>query len=529
MKAAKKILSFALALILVLSLSVPAMADTEDGLIYTALGDSASNGYGMAEYGTRTYIYGQVVDASYPALFASAIGATTFYQDCLSGLRSEDLRYLLDPTHYAGDEYTHGTALEMGGFVMNSLQLDGIYSVEQLSDLYIQHVTEADVITLDIGLNNFGNFLVTQIRKFLDNGKAYNVSLTPEMDAWLKTTEAAQLHDALLDLFENLEITEGMTLTTIIQLVENVMHWFAYSYIDNLICFDAIVNRIYELNPDVDLYVLGLYNCFPELYITNDMVNIGAIVTMMMKSVNTHYACFAPHCCDYVYVDVLDTEVFGMPKNLTDPEFMTKFTENMGAAVHPNYNGHYSMFEKLYAKYQVPLKDVKSSSDIYEAVSFALGCGAMESATEHYFMPLLCPTRSDIAKALYVINGSPDFSGTTEPFIDVNSKTENYDAILWAYNTGVIKGITSLTFSPLLNMNRSDFATVLWKCAGSPAPESTVKYKDSGIVKSSSRDAVAWCIENGVMFCNNLGYFNPGALLTRGDLADAIYCYFNNI
>lgn len=517
--------SIALLLVLAMAfslccISAAAEGDEKDTLVYTALGDSASNGYGMTEYGTRTYIYGQKVPGAYPTMFANAIGATTYNQDCLSGLRSEDLRYLLDPERYPGDSYTWSTAF--GGYVMGSIAKDGITGVKHLSDLYIQHVTEADVITLNIGLNNFGNFLAWQVEDYLNSGTPFNeVSLNPEMEAMLKTPELMQMHDELMKLFAKMEIA-GLTGDKIAYIVENLLHSFAYSYVDHFECIDAIIERIYELNPDVDLYVLGLYDCFPTLCLTNDMINIGKLCTVTMESVNTHLKYFAPHCCEYTYVDVLNTEIFGVPTNLTDPDFIAKFTANNGAAVHPSYNGHIYMFNQLMAKYHVPFKDVSNKNDNYDAIAFAYNTGAIEASSTAFFMPDLITDRAAIANALYVIAGRPSTAGMTEPFIDVNQNTKYYDAIVWVYNMGIMSGTSSKVFSPCLSANRSTFAAALYAYAGSPAV-GNVSIKDINIVKSAHRDAVKWAVQNGIFSLNSLGYVNPGLLVTREELAEAVY------
>lgn len=497
----------------------------DDDIVYTALGDSASNGYGTQEYGySRTYRYNFRSPVAYPDKFAAALGIDIydtehFHQDCTAGLRSEDLLWLLDPEGYPGDAYTWDTAFSQG--VMNQFAKDGIRSAQQMSDLYIQHVIDADIITLDIGLNNFGNFLAWQAQDYLNSGTLFSeVSLTPEMYALLKTPEFVEMHDAFLQLFSGLEIA-GFSGDKIVCLVENLLHSLVYSYVDNFRCFDAIIERIYELNPDCELYVLGLYDCFPELYITNDMINIGRLNRMMMELVNLHYKALAPHCNEYVYVDVLDTPNFGLPKNLTDPNFLDAFMENMGAAAHPSYDGHEYMFHQLYNAYMTPFKDVCGSDQA--AVGYAFGSGLMEPVKDLQFMPLLLADRAEVANALYVKAGCPDVSGMTEPFLDVTAKTEYYDAIVWAYNNGIMVGTSSKLFAPDLSINRSSLASVLYKAAGCPDVQSTVSFKDNALIKSANRTAAQWANAAGALTATGSGFFNPGLLITRADLAEALY------
>ncbi len=494
-----------------------------DSLIYTALGDSASNGYGMTEYGTRTYIYGQVVDGAYPALFAKAIGATTFNQDCLSGLRSEDLLYLLNPEGYAGDAYTHDTAF--GNYVMSSIRNDGIMSFEQLSDMYIQHVTEADVITLDIGLNNFGNFLTTQINHFLGtySGAPYDLKLDCAMLDFLDSEAIQQLREALLG---GIEITDGITADKAVELVESLLQWLAYTYVDNFKCFDAIIERIYELNPDCELYVLGLYDCFPELYISEDIsLNLGALNTLAMKSVNLHYKSLAPHCKEYIYVDVLNTEIFGIPKYITDPQFLDKFTADNGKAAHPSYAGHQYMFEQLMAKYNVPFSDISADDWYYDGVRYCYVNDIMQGTTDTKFSPNQIVSRAQMATILYRMAGSPDVSGLEEPFIDVSDSHWAHDAIVWAYNEGVVKGFADLIYAPGVYVSRGQMVTMLYRYAGSPEVSGELSFKDAAFIPNAYKDAIQWASENGIVNGYESGNFNSALDLSRGQMAEIIYRY----
>ncbi len=524
----KRLIALLLAIVMVFALCgfTYQHKGTEDSLVYTALGDSASNGYGMEEYGSRTYIYGQVVDAAYPAMFAEAIGATTFNQDCLSGLRSEDLLYLLDPEGYAGDAYTHDTAF--GDYVMSSIRNDGIMSVERLSDLYIQHVTEADVITLNIGLNNFGNFLTTQINHFLGtyDGPPYDLKLDIAALDFLDSEAVQQLREALLPMLSNIEITEGITADKAVELVESLLQWFAYTYVDNYKCFDAIIERIYELNPDCELYVLGMYDVLSELYLTEDSINIGKLVTHMMKSINTHIKYFAPHCNEYIYVDIMDTENFGLPKSITDPEFLDKFTADNGKAVHPSYAGHQYIFEQLMAKYNVPFKDVAADAWYYDGVRYCYVNDIMQGTSDVKFSPNQIVTRAQMATILYRMAGSPDVSGLEEPFLDVSDSHWAHDAIVWAYNEGVVKGFANFLFAPGLYVSRGQMVTMLYRYAGSPEVSGELSFKDAAFIPKAYRDAILWASENGIVNGYENGNFNSALDLNRAQMAVIIsrYC-----
>lgn len=117
--------------------------------------------------------------------------------------------------------------------------------------------------------------------------------------------------------------------------------------------------------------------------------------------------------------------------------------------------------------------------------------------------------------------GSPDVSGMSEPFTDVRSSTAYYDAIVWAYNNGIMGATTGKLFSPGVSINRSSLSAALYAFAGSPA-DSSAAFKDNSLIKSVNRNAAAWVVENGIMKASN-GYFNPGLVVSRESLAVSLY------
>lgn len=147
----------------------------------------------------------------------------------------------------------------------------------------------------------------------------------------------------------------------------------------------------------------------------------------------------------------------------------------------------------------------------------------IDAVRDKYFMPDLLASRAVIANALYVKAGCPDVSGMSEPFLDVKSGDEYYDAIVWAYNSGLMKGTSSRVFSPDLSVNRSSLAAILWAYAGSPSAGSAVSFRDAVLIKSANRHAAEWAVQSGVMGAAGTGYFNPGLLVTRAELAAAVY------
>ncbi|MBQ8062899.1 MAG: SGNH/GDSL hydrolase family protein, partial [Clostridia bacterium] len=66
--------------------------------VVTSLGDSASSGFGLPDYNRhgKQILYGERIKDSYPDLVTRKLGAETLHPFGISGIRTYDLRYLLD-------------------------------------------------------------------------------------------------------------------------------------------------------------------------------------------------------------------------------------------------------------------------------------------------------------------------------------------------------------------------------------------------------------------------------------------------
>lgn len=564
----KRILSFILALILVFSLGITAFAEPADAvdpdagtalsdddspatetpaknLVYTALGASESNGYGLPEYHMeeRIYKYAQVVNAAYPAMFARAIEADVFNQDCLAGMRAEDLLYLIDPT-YNGDQYTHGQAF--GTYVMNDLAKDNV-TVTDLQRLYQEHIAEADVITLNIGLNNFGQYLLKQVQKYQKGELPYDMPMNDDAKQLLTTDLFLGLRDALLKLMAITGNPVGE--------VDVVLRALAYSYTDLLKSFDKIVDRIYALNPDVELYVLGLFNALPELYVVNNKIDIGQFNGMAMKSVNDHYKKYVDQVAangkNATYVDVFNTPIIGIPHNLINfdgTNFYEKFVENNSANVHPSYEGHVYMYNQIAKKatengwvlkdifaedytpegeLKVCFSDVSENDWFFDGVKYCYIKGYMQGTSQTQFSPKMIINRAQLVTTLYRMAGAPDISGKTEPFTDVSDSHWAHNAIIWAYNAGIIRGVSDTLFAPNNAVTRGQAVTMLCRYTGAIINSASyAQFKDAGSIPADFQSAVSWAVDKGIVKGYQDGCFHSEYALSRAEMAVIIsrYC-----
>ena len=172
----KTILSLVLTLCLVSSYVVlPVNAAENDTFNYVSLGASNTNGYGMRGYITEeelalllsgqvnkndvnVYGYERTPEGAYPDLirdyYSEIYDNVNVHQLGISSMRVEELRILLDDT-YMGDSYSSWRFTGSDGWFV-SAEPGGIAA---LRSAYKDNITNADLITVDIGWNNFGVYV----------------------------------------------------------------------------------------------------------------------------------------------------------------------------------------------------------------------------------------------------------------------------------------------------------------------------------------------------------------------------------
>lgn len=118
---------------------------------------------------------------------------------------------------------------------------------------------------------------------------------------------------------------------------------------------------------------------------------------------------------------------------------------------------------------------------------------------------------------------------TTNPFVDIQSGSYYYDAVLWAYENGVTTGIgDGTTFSPDNGCTRAQFVTFLWRAAKSPEPTSTAnKFSDvSAIAHADYYKAILWAAEQGITTGSGDGTtFSPDEVVTRAQSVTFMHRY----
>ena len=117
-----------------------------------------------------------------------------------------------------------------------------------------------------------------------------------------------------------------------------------------------------------------------------------------------------------------------------------------------------------------------------------------------------------------------EFVRSSLPFSDVSRGQWFYDYVAWAYNTGLMEGVSAGRFAPNSTTTRAMVVTIIYRLAGSPGVSGTSDFTDVPAGAWYS-DAVTWAAKRGIVEGMTATTFDPNDAVTREELAAMLYRY----
>ena len=172
-----------------------------------------------------------------------------------------------------------------------------------------------------------------------------------------------------------------------------------------------------------------------------------------------------------------------------------------------------------------PFTDVHEDEYWYDAVLWAVEKGITNGITPTTFAPAEPCTRGQMVTFLWRSAGSPAPKTTVCPFTDVDKDAYFYDAVLWAVENGVTKGVTETTFEPYTTCSRAHMVTFICRFAdGEPVGDSNDFIDVPENVYYT--DTVQWALETGVTNGTTATTFSPSNPCTRGQMVTFLFRCF---
>lgn len=180
-----------------------------------------------------------------------------------------------------------------------------------------------------------------------------------------------------------------------------------------------------------------------------------------------------------------------------------------------------------------PFKDVKMDDWYGEALENTVINGIMNGTDLDRFEPSGKASRAMLATVLYRLEGSPGVSFLPDtPFIDVEDGAWYADAVKWAYNLGVVNGMSPKTFQPDTPLTREQFATMIYRYAKDiryydmsvTGISDLSDYTDDADVSDWALEALLWMVQESRGYINGFeingqAYLKPGDNTTRAQMA----------
>ena len=164
-------------------------------------------------------------------------------------------------------------------------------------------------------------------------------------------------------------------------------------------------------------------------------------------------------------------------------------------------------------------RDVQADAWYADAVQYVVSEGLMNGTDADAFSPDASMSRAMLVTVLYRLSGEPAVSQDSG-FADVAADAYYADAVSWATEQGIVTGTSQTAFSPDESVTREQMAALLYRYAGEPsAAEDLSAYADADSVSAYASDAMAWCVENGVLNGTDGSRLEPAASATRAEVA----------
>ncbi len=384
---------------------------------YVLLGDSVASGYRdeMSENDARyNDIYMDSTYCRYEGSYADVLADAIIEDKSMTalagpGFRTIEMRYMLEDDYAAicDDEYLfHPSHLYVyEDQVCDCHGVNMLPGSEHFRDLFKKSITEADLITIGIGGNDWGAYLGWVITDILEAENVADKYVQMAQDL----IDGAEMDMATIEKLVEVAHLAG-ALPTLAQQLPQILNYGLGNFYKN---WDIMIEDIYALNPDVTLMVVGMsdnsikgknydYNGVEGEAVKGDEIPeavqpvLKTVVDFIMTVGNTPMIEGAK-TYGYTYVDIDGAT----------------YVES-----HPDADGHKFIANKIiealpdsgiFKKFD----DVKPGHKYYNAVEYVIKNGIMAGTSETTFSPDDALTSGQLAAAFNAINGTDNATDGT--------------------------------------------------------------------------------------------------------------------
>ncbi len=180
----------------------------------------------------------------------------------------------------------------------------------------------------------------------------------------------------------------------------------------------------------------------------------------------------------------------------------------------------------------VAFEDFDVDSWYHEDIDYVVENEIMNGVSETEFAPDGNLTRAMLVTILYRAEGEPA-TNRSIPFSDVDMGAYYANAVVWAEQNEIIKGISETEFAPDSNVTREQLATIIFRYAqfrGMDAitTEENLHFDDAEDISEYAITAMNWGIGRDYLYIRSEGKINPAKDATRAEVAAFIHRYMED-
>ena len=175
--------------------------------------------------------------------------------------------------------------------------------------------------------------------------------------------------------------------------------------------------------------------------------------------------------------------------------------------------------------------DLDTAADCWyhKGVDYVLNHGYMKGVSESEFAPNGNVSRSQLVTILYRMAGEPSVAGMVNPFTDLTQDWYK-NAVVWAANKGIVKGVSETAFSPDTAISREQISTILYRYDGATASSQNLlkNFADGANVSDYAVDAMNWAVSEGLISGTKSGddvLLDAKGTATRAQIATILMRY----
>ena len=180
-----------------------------------------------------------------------------------------------------------------------------------------------------------------------------------------------------------------------------------------------------------------------------------------------------------------------------------------------------------------PFRDVPDGAWYEPYVQFVYDNGLMNGTSGTEFGPALPMNRAMVVTVLYRMAGSPQVSGAA-PFTDVQPGSFYEKPVAWAYENGIVMGVSATEFAPGADVLRCQLVTFFYRYAKALGHDTSVRadlsaYLDRGQVMDFAADAFSWAVAEGIISGMSPTELGPNGTANRAQCAAIIMRVVQNV